>query len=216
MDYQKIYNALTQKKYRNLEVKETHHIKPKSLGGDDSDDNLVDLSPREHFIAHRLLAKITTGEDRTKMVFALWRMSNNGKIKNSKTYETVREEYVKILSDYRTGKKFAKHSDHAREKASQRSIGANNNMYGKKHTEISKKKISESKKGTGVGKDNPFYGKTHTKETIETIARKSSEKQKGIPKSKKECPYCKGLFAANTMSMFHGEKCKSKDYLVQI
>lgn len=206
MNYEKIYQSLTRKRLRDLDAKEIHHIVPKSLGGDDSPENLVELTPREHFIAHRLLTKITVGKDKTKMVFALWRMSNEGMVKNSRLYETIREEFVKTLSEYRTGKKFSKHSDEAREKAKLRSIGDKNNMYGKNHSAETKMKISESKKGKGVGKDNPFYGKTHSKETIENIAKKSSEKQKGIPKPKVECPHCKGLFGKNVVRV-HAEKC---------
>ena len=33
---------------------EKHHILPKCLGGID-DDNLIDLTAREHFIAHKML-----------------------------------------------------------------------------------------------------------------------------------------------------------------
>lgn len=35
---------------------ERHHILPKSLGGTDEENNLIDLFAREHFIAHKLLA----------------------------------------------------------------------------------------------------------------------------------------------------------------
>ena len=35
--------------------KETHHIIPKSLGGDNSDSNLVHLTAKEHYIVHLLL-----------------------------------------------------------------------------------------------------------------------------------------------------------------
>lgn len=35
---------------------ERHHIIPKSCGGSNEDNNLIDLFAREHFIAHKLLA----------------------------------------------------------------------------------------------------------------------------------------------------------------
>jgi len=38
---------------------EKHHILPWSLGGDNSADNLVALTAREHFICHWLLTKMT-------------------------------------------------------------------------------------------------------------------------------------------------------------
>jgi hypothetical protein len=37
---------------------EIHHIVPKCIGGCDSDFNLVKLTYREHFIAHKLLCKV--------------------------------------------------------------------------------------------------------------------------------------------------------------
>ena len=37
--------------------KERHHIIPRCQGGADEEDNLIDLTAEEHFIAHKLLAK---------------------------------------------------------------------------------------------------------------------------------------------------------------
>lgn len=64
MDYQKIYdNLIIYRKTVPLEKSkehytESHHITPRCLGGSDEPGNLVRLTAREHFIAHRLLAKI--------------------------------------------------------------------------------------------------------------------------------------------------------------
>lgn len=38
---------------------EVHHILPKCVGGDNSENNLVRLSVKNHFLAHLLLAKLT-------------------------------------------------------------------------------------------------------------------------------------------------------------
>ena len=38
-------------------VYERHHIKPRCIGGTDDMYNLVDLTLREHYIAHMLLAE---------------------------------------------------------------------------------------------------------------------------------------------------------------
>lgn len=73
--HQDWYNALiSSRKERQREsgiYYEKHHVIPRSLGGDDSQDNLVWLTPREHFIAHLLLVKLTTGQNQFKMKFAL-------------------------------------------------------------------------------------------------------------------------------------------------
>ena len=64
MNYQRIYNQfISDRKARELELKasgeyfERHHITPKSLGGTDSEDNLIRLTPEDHLFAHLLLAK---------------------------------------------------------------------------------------------------------------------------------------------------------------
>lgn len=54
---------------------EKHHVIPKSLGGDNSKENLVLLSYREHFLAHWILTKITKDEAQIKMKRALWAMT---------------------------------------------------------------------------------------------------------------------------------------------
>jgi hypothetical protein len=54
---------------------EIHHIRPRSLGGSDDSSNLVRLTYKQHFTAHRLLTKIHTGRDLQKMQRALWAMT---------------------------------------------------------------------------------------------------------------------------------------------
>jgi hypothetical protein len=63
---------------------ERHHIIPKCMGGPDTSNNLVRLTAKEHFIAHRLLVQMTEGELHRKMVFALWRMTQDNKARNSR------------------------------------------------------------------------------------------------------------------------------------
>lgn len=60
MNYQKIYNSLIERaKNRSIiGYCEKHHIVPRCLGGSDLDENLVKLTPEEHYLAHQLLVKI--------------------------------------------------------------------------------------------------------------------------------------------------------------
>ena len=101
--YYKIYMALVEdRKLRKLksDFYESHHIIPKSLGGPDDKINLVNLTPREHFFAHLLLSKFTTGEGQIKMAHALRMMSGitkSSKLINSHQYEVSKSIIYKIL-----------------------------------------------------------------------------------------------------------------------
>lgn len=66
MDYSRIYSTFIadrrqRQKFARLGYFERHHIVPRSLGGDDDDGNLIDLTPEDHFFAHLLLARIHGG-----------------------------------------------------------------------------------------------------------------------------------------------------------
>lgn len=101
--YTKIYFSLIQKRKEDTLSKsevycETHHITPKSLGGSNETSNLVNLTPREHFIAHRLLTKMTTGLANRSMWWALHRTLFSGQmIHNSKDYERTRTQWSEWL-----------------------------------------------------------------------------------------------------------------------
>lgn len=60
MDYKKIYDALIERgRNRVIEgYSESHHIVPRCMGGTDEADNLVRLTPEEHYVAHQLLVKM--------------------------------------------------------------------------------------------------------------------------------------------------------------
>lgn len=103
MNYTNIYQKLVDKALKENTDKggvyEKHHIKPRSMGGSDSKSNLVHLTPRQHFIAHRLLEKMTKGTpDHYKMLKAVYMMSHKGAstkhITNSRTYGIIREKYL--------------------------------------------------------------------------------------------------------------------------
>ena len=75
---------------------ELHHITPRSIGGADTEDNLICLTPKEHFIAHRLLVKIHTGDNATKMALALHRMAT-GQHKDKYRITARTYQYLRTL-----------------------------------------------------------------------------------------------------------------------
>lgn len=73
MDYKNIYenfiNSRKGKIFSDTEYYETHHILPKSLGGDNNIENLIKLSAREHYFAHLLLAKFAGPKMKIALAF---------------------------------------------------------------------------------------------------------------------------------------------------
>jgi hypothetical protein len=121
------------------------------MGGNNNKENLIALTPKEHFIVHLLLTKMTKGLDKKYMFHALNLMAYTRKIKlTSRTYSYIKENYSKENSGYKNIM-FGK-------------IGENHPAFGYKHTEEHKKYISKKLKG-----------KKHKKESI----KKMSEKAKG-------------------------------------
>ena len=78
-----------------------HHIIPKSEGGKNTPDNLINLTLREHYVAHLLLAKIY---DDYKMYCAVQLMKTaNGKALkkcSSRLYEKMRIHGLQLMSEY--------------------------------------------------------------------------------------------------------------------
>jgi hypothetical protein len=69
---------------------EKHHIIPKSLGGSNEENNLVNLTAKEHYICHLLLIKMTEGKARTKMRYASYMFSRNPNNNNNRIKITGR------------------------------------------------------------------------------------------------------------------------------
>ena len=101
MNYEKIYNNLIEKAQNRVldGYVERHHIVPRCMGGTDDIDNLVPLTPEEHYLAHLLLMKIYP--DVYGLIHAVHRMSYDGKRKlpNGKMYGWVRRRHSAMLSD---------------------------------------------------------------------------------------------------------------------
>lgn len=101
MDYEKHYNNLIEKaQHRVLDTyTERHHILPKCLGGDDTKENIVILTPEEHYVAHQLLVKMYPKNQ--KLVYALNKMTQ-GRPSN-KRYGWVRQRWQEVCKQ-RIGK----------------------------------------------------------------------------------------------------------------
>lgn len=162
---------------------EKHHIIPRSLGGNDSVENLVRLTAKEHFICHLLLTKMTEGKSKMSMCYAAWQMTHiNGRPRHnacSRTYEYLR----KALSESYKGvpKTFIWWS-------------------GKKHTQETLLKQSEVKKGP----KNPNFGVVQKSEWN----NKKSQAQIGKSKPIYTCVYCgKSVGGMSNLIRWHNNNC---------
>jgi len=159
MDYQKIYNQIIKRaKNRKLEgYKEKHHIIPKCLEGSNEEENLIELTAREHFLCHLLLCEIYPKELKLKQ--ALWLMAiGKGKFKenkfktNNRTYERLKLEFSQIMKKQkiRLGKKASQETKNKMSKA----------HLGKKDTKEAK-----------LNKSKAALGKVKTKEHRKNLSK---------------------------------------------
>ena len=213
--YTRWYNNITENaKSRTIDgYTERHHIHPRSLGGSDADNNLVNLTAREHFICHWLLTKMHTGEARGKMINALYLMQGKNQYQdryiNSRVYETLRKEYAQYISKLNkgrvqpldekvrqivaiTGRKRAPFSEEWKEKMSVKKSGKNNPRYGIIVSDDTKQKMREK-----------ALGRTQSEETI----KKKADAVRGSKREKKLCPHCNQMIAVNTYPRWHGINC---------
>jgi hypothetical protein len=161
MNYEKIYDdiiskvkAEDRKKIKGGVYYEAHHIIPKCMGGEGHSQkidhpNIVLLTAKEHYMAHRLLVLIYPSNN--KLRFAMRMMINvaSGKIKympSSRIYSRLREDYNKIPFSDETKKKMSKSQTGKiqSKETIQKRVNAN---IGRKNSEETKQKMSQSRKG---------------------------------------------------------------------
>lgn len=95
MDYKQHYDRLINRAKTRvlLGYFEKHHIVPRCIGGNDTPQNLVCLTPEEHYVAHQLLVKLYPDVD--ALVYAARKMtvaSKNVKRRN-KLYGWLKRKY---------------------------------------------------------------------------------------------------------------------------
>lgn len=141
MNYLKTYVNLIRKaqSYQEPEIGERHHIFPKSIFG--KNNLIVKLTPKQHYVAHALLYKgfkKRYGENdwRTKkMMHAFWFMHalgprHNSRYTSARLYESIKIDFIKSMKE-------------------QKMKGQLNPFFGKKHSVLTRRKLSLIKGGTG-------------------------------------------------------------------
>lgn len=107
--YDLINKVKSENRKKENEYCELHHIVPKSLGGSNKEENLVLLTPEEHFKAHYLLWKFSNTKEMQDALWLMVIMSKNGKEKlTPKEYAKLRIEAgnkIKKVKEKKEGNK---------------------------------------------------------------------------------------------------------------
>jgi len=131
MNYEKIYKQLCEHRKNNPHptgvYTERHRILPGCMGGRYTDDNIVRLSGREHYIAHALLWKAHRTSKLAHAWYMMCRVSENQERHiTARQYDVAKNAHIEVMRrDY---------------------SGENNPFYGKKHSDETRQIISEKTK----------------------------------------------------------------------
>lgn len=179
MNYLKIYNKLMENtvaiKHERKNLKregqyfERHHIKPLSMGGDRSyaigSDNIVLLTAREHYIAHRLLWLIYRTRE---MGFAFHKMVFSSSPLQERRFDSRAYEAAKLA-------------------LSQCQTGENNPMWGKTPWQKGKPSVNKGKKlgerPYMTGENNPSSSTEARNKISKALKGKQRDKIKGAKNS---------------------------------
>jgi hypothetical protein len=156
---------------------EYHHVIPRCLGGSDQQKNLVLLTAKEHFLAHALLCFMHPQEHKLLYAFNIMRNATGGsgeRYRTGQEYATLKAMFSLVIGERSAvmnageGNPFfgKKHSEDALKK-----------MRGKKKrslTEAEKKHLSDKFKG----QVSPMLGRCHSEESKarQSEARKGSKR----------------------------------------
>lgn len=179
MNYQKHYNVLISRARRRVieGYCEKHHVVPRCLGGDDCPDNLVNLTPEEHYVAHQLLVKMYPNHAGLKYALYLMSRSTKKMKRKNKEYGWIKRRLVEASRAHQVERM---KSTKVRQRLSESTRKWWESRTPEQRIEISEKR-SKNQKGAG----NSFYGKKHNSETRKRL----SDYRKSVYQNMTEADY---------------------------
>jgi len=194
--YQEFINNILQTRGRFAcgdEYHERHHIIPKCMGGTNDESNLIDLFAREHFEAHKILAQENPNND--SLIYA-WSCMAFVKGDNQQRYELSPEEYEEVkaaLSQTMREREITEETlENMRKAARERS---NNPIFIERQSRAQKKRLS-------IPENNPMFGKHHTEESRKKIGEATRDRAINTDWCKKISDAVKGEKHANVHPVY--------------
>lgn len=197
MNYERIYfslmasrKALARKKVGDGTL-ERHHILPKCMGGLNTEQNLVLLTPREHYLAHLLLVRFTSGKQKSQMSYALLMMNRNNpnqtRISTARQYADAKQTVAANCSGLRHPRYGVSRTPEEKAAMSARMTGSGNHRYGQTpwnfgltaETSASLRQSGATYSRTVAANPSILEGRSHT----EATRLKISAAHKGRAKS---------------------------------
>lgn len=197
------YNIITSAKSKLTEEGyiEKHHILPKSLGGNNSANNLVRLTAREHYLCHLLLVRMTSGTNKTKMLRAINAFSIASR-KNPRNLTARQYQKIRLLTAnvpaWNKGKTLADYTTEQQE--------AFRKMA---ETKRGSKQTAESNAKRSATMQNRTFTAEHLNNLSKALKGRVSP-TKGMTHPKSPCIHCHREVAPNIMAKYHGDRCKFK------
>ena len=213
--YTRIYFQLVEHGKHSCEdnITEKHHIIPRSLGGSDTTDNTVEFTPRQHYVAHRLLTKMCEGEMKSKMTFALHTFFHFNHYRRlnftSRQYEYHKRAFAEACKNrapwYKTDLFKFKHMDTQEE------------FVGTRREFINYSKLSEQEANflfKAAGDDSlPTRWIKGWGVWVDSLGDWSYNKVIKRPPAKRVmCEHCSASVSKANYTRWHGPNCKSIDY----
>lgn len=171
--YIELIDYAKSEEYELQEYYEKHHIVPRSfyekkhMSIDNSDDNLVALNLQDHFMAHWYITKCCVQKMKRSMEYAVVLMSNLVNCKTNREDTAIAKAVAFALS--KVEKMKIPMSEETRRKISEAKTGENHHMFGKHHSEQSKKKMSDNHADFSREK-NPMFGNHFSEESKKRIS----------------------------------------------
>lgn len=174
MDHSKHYDLLINRARNRVleEYTERHHIHPKCLGGGNEPENLVRLTPEEHYTAHLLLCGIYPGNYNIILAARMMCYGKDGRRVNNKLYGWLKRKHKEAVSKVprKPRKKETKPRNRDYTMSEEQKAKLSAAMKGRVHSPEAISKMSAAQKGKPRQYPNGMLGRKHSEETKKKIS----------------------------------------------